>query len=261
MSERRASRPACVRGRGAARGRRGTRRGAGSAGGGGAGRRSGAEGGAGCRGLRAAKLSWAIERRVGIERERRKAEQECSLQGCVTRAGAMGGGAVGGGPGRAFGGEVDGLQALDRRALEEDLAAALGAGAALEDAQLQALLDAKVPQRGERHGAQGVDAQAGVVVCDAAEGDGHRMLGERGQAEQGFQKPSDSPRLAAVVLDAGRSHDHARPVAQFRSGVVDFDCAAVGYFLEKSQKGCLEIFEPRFNCASSYINDSYRLLA
>ena len=238
------------------RGRMGTRRGAGR-GGGGAGR--GAGRGAGAWALRAAKLSWAIERRAGMERAaERNAEPECSLQGCVMGVGVEGGGA---GPGGAFGGEVDGLQALDRRALEEDLAAALGAGAALEDAQLQALLDAKVPQRGERHGAQGVDAQAGVVVCDAAEGDGHRMLGERGQAEQGFQKPSDSPRLAAVVLDAGRSHDHARPVAQFRSGVVDFDCAAVGYFLEKSQKGCLEIFEPRFNCASSYINDSYRLLA
>ncbi len=92
----------------------------------------------------------------------------------------------------AFVDEVDGLETLDCRALEEDFPSSLGACAALDDAELQALLDSKVAKRGERNSAKGVDAEACLVVGDALERDGEWVLRERRQTQKRFKIPTDS---------------------------------------------------------------------
>ena len=156
----------------------------------------------------------------------------------------------------AFVDEVDGLQALHCRALEEDLPSSLGARPAFNDAELQTLLDSEVAQRGERNSAKRVDAEAGLVVGDALESDGEWVLREWRQTQKCFQIPANSSRFSAVVLNPRRSDNHTRPVSQFSSGVVDLDCASIRDLFQKSQERCLKILETRLIGPSTNIYNS-----
>ncbi len=161
----------------------------------------------------------------------------------------------------AFVDEVDGLEALDCRALEENLPSSLGARAALDDAELQALLYAEVPQRGERNGAKGVDAKAGLVVGDALERDGQWVLRERRQAQQCFKIPTNSSRFSAVVLNSRCADNHTRSITKFSSCVVDLDSAPICDLFQKSQEGGLKILQPRLIGSSTNIYNSDSLNA
>jgi len=112
-------------------------------------------------------------------------------------------------------GQIDGFDLPHDRAHQLHFAPTVGTCPALDDTQLQTVLDPKPLQKRERHGAKGVHAHRRLVVCDALESDADGRLCKRHDAKEPLDEPANPTRLAAVVLQPRSANDDAWLVPAF----------------------------------------------